>query len=51
MSADQLQQQQQQQQQQLSGQQQQQQQYFTEFNQLSEVATKTALDLTNKVLY
>jgi hypothetical protein len=46
MSADQL---QQQQQQQLSGQ--QQQQYFTEFNQLSEVATKTALDLTNKVLY
>jgi len=47
MSADQL--QQQQQLQQLSGQ--QQQQYFTEFNQLSEVATKTALDLTNKVLY
>jgi hypothetical protein len=48
MSADQLlQQQQQQQQQQLSGQ--QQQQYFTEFNQLSEVATKTALDLMNKV--
>ena len=47
MSADQL-QQQQQQQLQLSGQ--QQQQYFTEFNQLSEVATKTALDLTNKVL-
>ena len=46
MSADQL---QQQQQQQLSGQ--QQQQYFNEFNQLSEVATKTALDLTNKVLY
>ena len=42
MSADQL-----QQQQQLQLSDQQQQQYFTEFNQLSEVATETALDLTN----